>query len=433
MKISQLINISLFLILPQFMFAQIIPGAKQSKAVLITGATAHIGNGKVVEKASILFEDGVVKKIGKELVITEVASSYDKIDATGKHVYPGFIAMNTRLGLVDIDAVRATRDFRGVGGMNPHVRALIAYNTDSKILPTVRTNGVMMAQICPEGNGISGQSSLMALDGWNWQDAVITADQGIHLSWPRDYRRTGWWAEPGGIKRNVKYGEQVEKIESYLVEAKAYAKDNPKTKDLRMEAMKGLFDKTKKLYVQTNGAKTIEAAVLMAQRIDVEIVIVGGNDAWQVVDFLKSYNVPVVLNPPQSLPNHTDAHIDQPFKTAGMLASAGVTVAIAQGESWQNFNLPFQTGQAVAFGMDKEAAIQAITLNPAKIMGVDKMHGSLEPGKSATLFICDGDALDMRTNNLTKAWINGREVDLDNHHKILARKYNAKYEQLKSE
>ena len=417
--------------LPQFFFAHIVPGAKQTKAILISGATVHVGNGKVIEKASILFENGVITKIGTAIVSSGLA--FEKIDATGKHIYPGFIAMNTRLGLVDIDAVRATRDFREVGAMNPHVRALIAYNTDSKILPTVRTNGVLMAQICPEGNGISGQSSLMALDGWNWQDAVITADQGIHLSWPRDYRRTGWWAEPGGIKKNDKYGDQVAKIETYMMEAKAYAQDQPKEKDLRMEAMKGLFDKSKKLYVRTNGAKTIEASVLMAQRVGVEVVIVGGNDAWQIIDFLKGYNVPVVLNPPQSLPNHADAHIDQPYKTAGILDAAGVTVAIAQGESWQNFNLPFQTGQAVAFGMDREAAIKAITLNPAKIMGVDKITGSLETGKAATLFICDGDALDMRTNNLSAAWINGRAVDLDNHHKILARKYEAKYEQLKSE
>jgi len=413
--------------------AQIIPGAKQSTPILISGATVHVGNGKVIENASILFENGKISDIQAGNGLSSLASNVEKIDATGKHVYPGFIAMNTRLGLVDIDMVRATRDFREVGAMNPHVRALIAYNTDSKILPTVRTNGVLMAQVCPEGNGISGQSSLMAMDGWNWQDAVIAEDQGIHLTWPKDYRRTGWWAEPGGTKKNDKYPEQVEKIESYLIEAKAYAQDRPKEKDLRMEAMKGLFEKSKKLYVNTDGAKTIQAVVLMAPRVCVDVVIVGGNDAWQVSDFLKVNNIPVVLNPPQSLPNHADAHIDQPYKTAAMLVEAGVTVAIAQGQSWRNFNLPFQTGQAVAFGLDKEAAIQTITLNPAKIMGVDKTTGSIEKGKAATLFICEGDALDMRTNNLSAAWINGRAVDLDNHHKKLARKYKAKYEQLKSE
>jgi len=250
MKFLQLINISLLLLLPQFMIAQIIPGAKQTKSILISGATAHIGNGKVIENASILLENGEITAIESGDGLQTTSSGYELVDAKGKHVYPGFIAMNTRLGLVDIDMVRATRDFREVGAINPHVRALIAYNTDSKILPTVRTNGVLMAQICPEGNGISGQSSLMALDGWNWQDAVITADQGIHLAWPRDYRRTGWWAEPGGIKKNDKYGDQVEKIENYMLEAQAYAKDNPKKKDLRMDAMKGLFDKSKKLYVR---------------------------------------------------------------------------------------------------------------------------------------------------------------------------------------
>ncbi len=425
-KKMKFINIILLFLLPMGLTAQIIPGSAQQTPILIEGGIAHLGTGKVLDNAHILIEDGKISRVANQK-IEDVPANAERINATGKHIYPGFIAMNTRLGLVDIDAVRATRDFREVGQRNPHVRALIAYNTDSKILPTVRSNGVLLAQVCPEGNGISGQSSLMALDGWNWEDAVIAADEGIHLVWPNDFRRMGWWAEPGGIKKNEKYEEQKAEIEDYFEQAKAYAADQPEVKDLRMESMKDLFNGKKKLYIHTDGAKTIESAVLMAKRQGVSPVIVGGEDAWQMAGFLKTNGVSVVLHPPQSLPNHSDAHIDQPYKTAGILASAGVTVAISQGESWQNFNLPFQTGQAVAFGMDPEAAIQAITLNPAKIMGVEKKLGSISAGKDATLFICAGDALDMRTNNVTEAWIAGRKVDLDNHHKIMARKYEAKY------
>ena len=423
-----IINIFFLTLLPIWSLAQIIPGAPQSQGVIIEGGTAHLGNGKVIENAVITFENGKITGVTNGSN-SNANNDFQKINATGQHIYPGFIAMNTNLGLVDIGAVRATRDFREVGPLNPHVRSLIAYNTDSKILPTVRSNGVLVAQTCPQGGGISGQSSVMALDGWNWEDAAISADQGIHMNWPDEYRRSGWWAEPGSVKKNEKYAEQVAQISDYLEMAKAYAADNPKVKDLRLESMKGLFDGSKKLYVNANTTKTMEAAILLGKKMDVSIVIVGGREAWQITDFLKSNEIPVVLGPSHSLPRHTDDHIDQPFKTARQLYEAGITVAITRGGNWQNFNLPFQAGQVVGFGLDKEAAVQILTANPSKILGLDDQLGTLEVGKDATLFISSGDALDMRTNDLQAAWIGGRKVDLDNHHKIMARKYEAKYEQ----
>lgn len=407
--------------------AQIIPGAPQTSPILILGGTAHIGNGEVIKNAAISFDNGKITAVSKVETDALDKEKFQIIDAAGKHIYPGFIAMNTQLGLVDIQAVRATKDFREVGQMNPHVRALIAYNTDSKILPTVRSNGVLLAQVCPQGNTISGQSSLMALDGWNWEDAVMESDQGIHMNWPRLYQRPWRRSEKEGLLKNKKYHELVSNIERFFEEAKAYASDNPIERDQRMESMRGLFDQSKRLYVHVNAAKSIEAAVLFGKRLGVSVAIVGGRDAWQITDLLKSNSIPVVLFPTQSLPGHKDEPIDQPYKTAEQLYSAGITVAISRGLSWQNFNVPFHAGQAAAFGLDKEAAIQCITLNPARIMGVDDRLGTIEAGKEATLIISNGDALDMIGNDLIHAWIQGREVNLDNHHKIMARKYESKY------
>ena len=407
---------------------QITPAPPQTQAILIEGATAHVGNGQVIQNASIAFENGVLTYVGSG---TDglVRSNYKVVDGKGKHVYPGFIAMTTTLGLVEIGAVRATRDSRETGAMNPHVRALIAYNTDSKVIPTVRSNGTLLAQACPEGGRNSGSSSLMQLDAWNWEDAVVAADEGIHLNWPTEFRRSGWWAEPGTIRKNEKYAEQVKQIEDYLVEAKAYGSAAPKETNLRMEAMKTIFSKKAKLYVHADSPKSITAAVLMSQKLDFPIAIVGGRDSWMVTDLLKEYNVPVILAQMHNLPGHADSDIDQPFKTPALLSAAGVPFVISYQDYWQVRNLAFQAGQAVAFGLDKEKAIEALTLAPAKVMGVDDSYGSLEKGKSATLFISTGDALDMRGNLVEMAYIDGRTIDLDNHHERMARKYQMKYNQ----
>jgi len=360
----------------------------------------------------------------------EDRNKYQVIDATGKHVYPGFIAPNTQLGLVEIDAVGATDDTREFGNLNPSLRSIIAYNTDSRIIPTIRSNGVLMAQIVPQGSTISGQSSVVQLDAWNWEDAVINADEGIHLNWPRMYSYRGWWAEPGGIQINEKYKESVQKIEDLFNEAQAYSKNtNRKEKNLKLEAMAPLFTGKLNLYVHTNNVKTISEAVLFAQRYNASIVIVGGRDAWMVPDFLKENKVPVILRDVHNLPSGEDADIDQVYKTPMILQKAGVDFCFSMGGSWQQRNLPFQAGSAIAYGLPYEDAVDAVTINAAKILGVDDKVGSLETGKEATLFISAGDAFDMRTCKVEQAFIQGRSIDLDNKQKALYRKFKKKYDQ----
>ncbi len=404
------------------------PAPSQKNGVVITGATAHIGSGEVIQNSIIIFENGKISLVGNaDEIAAPKAANFEFIDATGKHVYPGLIALNSRLGLVEIDMVRATQDFAEVGDFNPNVRSIIAYNTDAEVIPTVRSNGVLMAQVCPSGGLISGQSSLVQLDAWNWEDAILQADGAVHLFWPNP---VNFSFRQGRTSKNENYEKQGRSIEQFFEESKAYTyKNAPDISNLKMEAMRGIFDGSKKLFVHASAALPIQESVLLAEKFNIKPVVVGGKDSWMLTDFLKKHDVAVVLSETQSLPSREDEDIDQPFKTPAILQNAGILFAITAEGSWQQFNLAFQAGQAVGFGLEKETALQAVTLNPAKILDMEKQIGSLEIGKDATLFISDGDALDMRGNNVTQAWIQGRKISLDNKHKRLYQKFKTKYEQ----
>jgi imidazolonepropionase-like amidohydrolase len=404
-----------------------VPAAAQKSAILILGATAHLGNGETIANSAIAFENGKLNLVADATLIRFDRSKYGKIyDAAGKHVYPGFIAADTRIGLVEIDAVKPTRDFSDFGAFTPNLRSLIAYNTDSDIIPTVRSNGILLAQAVPEGGIVTGSSSVVQLDAWNYEDAAYRADDGIWMNWPsqRSSSRFGA-AEP---KKNEQYDKDVLALRNYFEEAQAYSRqNNHEVKNLQFESMRGLFDKKQNLYIRTASAKTIQEAVLFAESFGIQVVISGGQDSWMVADFLKSHNVPVILGQTQALPSREDDDVDRAYKTAAQLHEKGVLFAITGIGSWRQRNLPFQAGQACGYGLPKEAAISAISLNAAKILGIDKTCGSLEEGKDATLFISEGDALDMRGCIVTAAFIQGRAISLDNKHKQLARRFQEKY------
>ncbi len=420
------------LLFANLLFAQNpVPAPAQSGAILIFGATAHLGNGSVIANSAIGFEGGKLTLVADATTIRIDRSKYATVyDASGKHVYPGFIAPLTNLGLVELEAARATVDYSDIGQYNPNLRSLVAYNTDSDVIPTVRSNGVLLAQVSPEGGTISGSSSVMQLDAWNWEDATYRADEGIHLNWPQMRTFGGWETGNPELKKNDQYEKDVQALRRFFEEARAYAlQPAPTVKNLKFEATRGLFDQKQALYIHTNNAKTIQESVLFAEGFGFRTVLVDANDAWLVSDFIKSHNVPVILGRTQSLPARDDEDLDQPFKTAALLQEKGILFSFSMGGFWQQRNLPFQAGQAVGFGLPYEAAISALTLNTAKILGIDKTCGSLETGKDATLFISEGDALDMRSCQVTAAFIQGRSISLDNKHKQLNQRFEKKYRQ----
>ncbi|MES2417457.1 MAG: amidohydrolase family protein [Bacteroidota bacterium] len=416
--------------------ANISPAKPQSQKIIVLGATIHTGEGTVIENGYLTFDKGKITGIGDATTVKFSNNDARIITASGKHVYPGFISPVTNVGLVEIASVNATIDDDELGDNNAHIRAIVAYNTDSKVPPTLRSNGILMAQITPQGGTISGSSSVVQLDAWNWEDAIIKKEDAMHLTWPVAPRgRGGFGGRFGGapgatLDPNERVNNAIAELNKFFTEARLYAETTPAVTNTRLAAMKGLFNGTEKLFITAENQKDIVSAVNFAKQFNITPVIVGGNEAYLLTDFLKSNQVIVIVKSPHSLPNRADDDVNMPYKSVGVLSNAGVTVAISIDGSdafWQQRNLPFMAGTAAAWGMSKEEALKTITLNAAKAMGIDKTTGSLAIGKDATFFISAGDALDMRTNKVEEAFIQGRSINLDNLHKQLDRKFSDKY------
>ena len=431
MKNIKYIYLLVFQLITNTIFAQNqAAGSPQTKAIALTGATIHTANGQVIPNGVIVFNKGIITAVGA------AGTAYDKattetIDVTGKSVYPGLISPANSVGLVEISAVRATNDQSEIGGINPHVRALVAYNTDSEVIPTVRSNGILITQATPQGDIVAGMSSIMQMDGWNWEDAALKKDDGIHLNWVGYFKRDFDFATfTATTKKNDKHDEQIRDIEKVFNDAIAYSQvKNPMTSNVKMEAMKGLFDGSKNLYINADYGKEIIEAVQFAKSKGVKkIVIISGEESLMAADFLKENNVPVIVSTTHRLPNSADDDTDIAYKLPQLLAQKGVLVGLAYiGLDWRTRNLPFLAGTVAGHGMDKEDALKLITANNAKILGIDKMVGTLEVGKHATLIVSAGDVLDMRTAKVEHAFIQGRKVDLDDKQKRLYRKYAEKY------
>ncbi|GGG98993.1 imidazolonepropionase [Polaribacter pacificus] len=410
-------------------FAQQTPGSKQTAPFSIEGATAHLGDGTVIENSLIMVSDGKISFVGSANM--RIARMGKVINAKGKHVYPGFIVSNTTLGLGEIDAVKASIDEREIGAFLPHIRSIVAYNAESKVVESMRPNGVLMGQITPRGGMVSGTSSLVQFDAWNWEDAIIKADEGIHASWPNSLTFGRWWlGEDNGAKANPNYTKSIALFKEKIENAKTYLAGPRNPKNLVYEAMEGLLNGTTKLYVHVDGQKEIIDAVNFAKDYGIKLVIVNGDEAYKVADVLVKNNVPVIVQRAHRIPGGDDSDYDFSYKLAKLLVEKGVTVAIGMDGDMERMsarNLPFYAGTYAAYGLGKEEALKLITSNPAKILGVEDRVGTLAVGKDATLFISEGDALDMRTNVLSHAFIQGRTLSLESHQTTLWKRYANKY------
>tara|TARA_B110000908_G_scaffold83976_1_gene100415 strand:+ start:169 stop:1482 length:1314 start_codon:yes stop_codon:yes gene_type:complete len=406
------------------------PGKKQEKSIIYINATVHIGDGTKVLKGAVGFDNGLISYVG---ATPEVRKNLfeEVIDVEGMHIYPGFIAPNSTLGLQEIGSVRATRDQREVGDINPHIRSLIAFQTESDITTTVRTNGILLGQITPRGSFVGGQSSVVHFDGWNWEDALIRESDGIHVYWPRMYERdhTGKLLS---LKERGLYQKRVEALEEYLDQAKAYQnRANEENIDLRLQAFSKLFKNKMNLYVHAQTAKQMTAAISLKRKYNIEnMLIVGGRESHLITNLLKENNVGVMVGRLHDLPWNDYDDLDLPYKLPKILQDAGVKWCFENAgdmEQMNSRNLPFYAGTAIAYGLEYEQAVAGLTLNTAEMIGVSTKYGSLQVGKSATLIVSKGDALDMMTNNIIFAYIDGRSLELTNRQIGLYKKYKMKY------
>jgi imidazolonepropionase-like amidohydrolase len=411
----------------------------QKKPIMLTGGTIHTGTGDVIENGTIVFISGKITAVGKSADIKVDKAGFEVIDVSGKQIYPGLIFPNTSIGLVEIGSgVDVASDRTETGDLNPNVRSIAAYNTDSHVIPVIRSNGILLAQIVPTGTLLPGTSSVVQLDAWNWEDAAYKIDNGIQMGWPRKSvaggRRGGGEYVMAASAGTGTYDKNVELLEKIFSDATAYAAvEKPKDFNLRLDALKGLFDGTKTLFISTTEPKGIIAAISFGKRYGVKkMVLVGADEsAWAVKDFIKENNIPVLLSNPLSLPKFEYSDTRLPFKLAAMFKKEGILVGLTY-SSQAYGNLPFAAGETVAYGLTKEEALQTITLNSAKILGIDDKTGSLEIGKDANIVVSTGDILDMSTNNIEYAFITGRNINLDNKHKQLYRRFKAKYENMKA-
>lgn len=398
-----------------------VPAPAQSQPVYITGANIHTGRGDVQSNASILFDQGKIVGIN-----VPAPTGAKTINATGKHVYPGFILLNNTLGLIEIASTRATDDTGEANAISPEVRTVVAWNTDSHIIPTIRTNGILLAQPTMKGGIINGTSSIMNLDAWNWEDAVVAKDQVLHLTWPANRKIADEKRAKEYLDRRT---ENINTIKGLFARSKAYTTDG--VKEYKLEAISPVFSGKKTLFVEVSGADEALEVIKFVKDAGVKnTVLVGDSSLLPVLDEIKAAGLPLVINRPHSLPAKSSDNPFLPYQFPKMVSDKGILYALDYSGDMEyqgSRNLPFIAGTTVAHGLDKEMALQSITYNAAKIAGIDNNYGSLEKGKSATLFISDGDALDELTNNVTHAFIDGREINLNNQQKELYRRYKEKY------
>ncbi len=404
-----------------------VPGEPQQQPILLQGGTLYTITDGIQAKTDLLFENGVITAIGKNI---ELPENTRVINIDGRHVYPGLIAMDTTLGLVEIEAVRATDDQEEVGTITPEVSGHTAYNPDSEVIPTVRFNGITHAQIVPQGDLIRGRSSLLQTDGWTFEDAAEVLDMGVHLSWPRVGLNTAWWERRSPEEQRKANAEALKKLHQAFTDAQAYyvaklAGESQGT-DVRWEAMTGLFDGSSKLYIHAQDKRQIEQALDFSREYGFDMVLMGARDAWRLAPELAAAEVDVVYGAPYGLPTRHDEAYDQAYATPAILAQAGVNFAISYPGYWDIRNLAFAAGNAVAYGLDQQQALAAITIKPAQIMGVDDKIGSLEVGKQASLIVSGGDVMNHLSQDIELMFIDGSQVDLNNRHNQLYQKYRQK-------
>ncbi|MBU3700340.1 MAG: amidohydrolase family protein, partial [Candidatus Kapabacteria bacterium] len=334
----------------------------------------------------------------------------------------------TSLGLTEIDAVRATRDASEVGSFNPNVKAATAYNPDSDLIPTVRYNGVLLVNSVPAGGLIAGQSALMRTDGWTREDLAVSASSSMAMSWPSMEVMSAPWIRKGPEEQRKEIDEAVRVIYDLFRQAKAYSEAaragiDTTVRDVRFEAMRAVFERDLPLLISASTKRQIEAVIDFKETFGLKVILSEVADAHRCVAQLQKSGIPVIIPRVHSLPRRDEDGYDATYTLASTLAKANIPFAFSDDGSWQQRNLPFQAGTSRAFGLSEEDAIKALTLWPAQMFGVDAQYGSLEKGKSATLFVSKGDALDTKSNVLTSAFIDGREIELSSRHTKLAKKY----------
>jgi imidazolonepropionase-like amidohydrolase len=416
----------------------------RAETVLLYHAVVHTVSSPTITNGAVLITGGKIDAVLDDTGAGSVGSD-KQIDLKGQHLYPGMIDMDSSLGLTEIEAVRATDDMREVGSYTPDVQAWVAVNPDSELLAVTRANGVGYFECAPQGGVVAGMSGVVALDGWTVEQMTIKRVAALHVYWPdmdlntmargRGRRRPGSEKVKSLDEQAKERREKLKALDDFFQEARAYekargvkGKGKPGETNVNppYEAMLPVVRGEVPIMVHANDIRQIKAAAKWAKTNMLNIAIVGGRDAWMAADVLAAGTIPVVYEATFDMP-HLDAEsYDVYFHEAEVLRKAGVKVVFSGGPGNSSAslakNVPYFASQAVAFGYPAADALRGLTLYPAQLLGVDDRLGSIQKDKEATLFVCDGDILDIRAQ-VTRMWIAGKEISLENRHTRLYEKY----------
>lgn len=414
-----------------------IPGAPQAKPIALVGGTVHPVTEPMIQDAIVLFDRGKIVAVGKHIALPE---NVERIDIEGLHVYPGLIDADSHLGLVEIQAVRATVDEIETGRINPNARTIAAVNPDSELIPVTRSNGILVTVTSPDGPLINGKSSIIQLDGWTWEEMAVKQEHSLHIQWPRIAPIQNWPTDDAAAMHIGDKAEMVQELRKAFANARMYwdAKKaaqgqgvKPPEIDVRWEAMIPVLEGKQPVTVEADEIQQIQAAIAFFQKEKVKTIIFGGYDAPRCADLLRKYDVPVVVASVLRLPMRPHDPHDTAFTVPKRLHDAGVRFCVAGvGRMGNMRNLPYHAAMAAAHGLPRDEALKSVTLYPAQILGIADRLGSLEAGKDATLIVTTGDPLEIRSL-VTRAFIQGRPVDLNDRHKTLWHKYEEKYRRQK--
>lgn len=410
-----------------------IPAKPQDHPIALVGGTVHPVSGAVIENGTILFDKGKLTGIGAGV---EIPAAAEKIDIHGKHVYPGLIDARSVVGLVEIDLVRASRDVTESGSINPNIRAEVAVNPESEIIPVTRANGVTVAVTMPDGGTISGSAAAVELDGWTWEGMTLKAPVGLVVNWPTMRINRAWWEQRPEEDQKKARDKSLDELRNAFRDARAYLKAKrsetqkniPYHKtDLRWESMAPVLDRSVPLLMNAEEIEQIEAAIAWAEQENVRLVLLGGYDSWRVANLLREKDIPVIINPIHRTPWRRWEAYDEAFTLPKKLLDAGVRFCIAgDGGAWNERNVPYHAATAASYGLPREEALKAVTIYPAQILGIADRVGSLEIGKDATLIVTDGDPLEIMTH-VEMEYIHGKTISLNSKHTQLYEKYKEKY------
>ena len=394
-----------------------VPAPAQTQPIALVGGTVHTVSGADIPGGTVLFEDGVITAVGMDV---EVPTGAREIDVSGRHVYPGLIAAYSEVGLFEIGGWDVTIDVSEMGQINPNVRAEVAFNPESRHIGVTRSNGVLTTVSSPSGGLIAGLAAAMMLDGFTWEQMVVKPGVGLIVTWP-------------GAGNENQYDARIRELREAFSEARGYqaayrAGENGgsaiRRTDLRWQAMIPVLEREIPVIVHANDLRQIQDAIAWAAEEDVRLVIRGGRDAGYIADQLAAQQVPVMITNVIGAPSRAWESYDASYSLPARLYEAGVPFAITGGSSAAYTNrLPYEAGAAIAFGLPPEEALKAVTLNPARFLGLDDRLGSLDVGKDATLLITDGNPLEYATN-IESIFIEGREVDPRDAHREFFEKYH---------